>query len=211
MLVYSYTHVFPLIIVVITIAKISMVVLIRQEIHKHGMPDSTSYSSFFLETSLELLRVTLLAAYLGDNYPREWMSHNGPPVSAFITPPDARHYGIAEPEADDEWSALTPNNGIIYLGVEKRPFSLSMFHQIRCLDIIRKSIRDRASKGPSELDDHCLNYLRQMVLCRSGIEFDLASGPNGKQTIYSMRTCNNWNAVYSKVRDNLDQVASRKR
>lgn len=139
------------------------------------------------------------------------MSHTGPPVSAFITPENVRHYGIAEPEADEEWNALTPNNGIIYLGIEKRPFSISMFHQIRCLDIIRKSIRDRASKGPSKLDNHCLNYLRQMILCSSATEVDLFSGLNGQTPIYSMRTCNNWSAVYSEVQGNLDQVASRER
>ena len=139
------------------------------------------------------------------------MSHLGPPVSAFITPANVRHYGIAEPEADDEWNALTPNNGIIYLGLEKRPFSISMFHQLRCLDIIRKSIRDRASKGPSNLDNHCLNYLRQMILCSSPTEVDLFSGLNGQIPIYSMRTCNNWSAVYSEVQGNLGQVATRER
>ena len=139
------------------------------------------------------------------------MSHIGPPVSAFITPENVRHYGIAEPEADEEWNALTPNNGIIYLGLEKRSFSISMFHQLRCLDIIRKSIRDRASKGPSELDNHCLNYLRQMILCSSATEVDLFSGLNGRIPIYSMRTCNNWSAVYSEVQGNLDQIASRER
>lgn len=139
------------------------------------------------------------------------MSHIGPPVSAFITPHDVRHYGISEPEADEEWNALTPNNGIIYLGLEKRPFSISMFHQIRCLDIIRKSIRDRAFKGPSKLDSHCLNYLRQMILCSSAAEVDLFSGLNGQTPIYSMRTCNNWSAVYGEVQVNLDLVASRDR
>jgi len=193
MVVYShYARLIPLIIFVITMAKISTVVLIRREIHRHGTPVSRSYT------------------YLGDDYPREWMSHIGPPVSAFITPSDVRHYGVAEPEADDEWNALTPNNGIIYLGAGKRPFSLSMFHQIRCLDIIRKSIRDRTSKGPSELDSHCLNYLRQMVLCSSGTEVDPVAGSNGNQPVYSMRTCNDWSAVYSKVRDNFNQVASEK-
>jgi len=192
MVVYSYARLFPLIIFAITMAKISTVILIRREIHSPGTPVSTSFT------------------YLGDDYPRKWMPHVGPPVSAFITPSDVRHYGVAEPEADDEWNALTPNNGIIYLGAEKRPFSLSMFHQIRCLDIIRKSVRDRASKRPSDLDTHCLNYLRQMVLCSSGTEVDPVAGSNGNQPVYSMRTCNNWNAVYSKVRDNFDQVASGK-
>ena len=139
------------------------------------------------------------------------MSHIGPPVSAFITPENVRHYGIAEPEADDEWNALTPNNGIIYLGPEKRPFTISMFHQIRCLDIIRKSIRDRAYKRPSKLDNHCLNYLRQMILCSSATELDLFSGLNGRIPLYSMRTCNDWSAVYREVESNLDQVASRDR
>ena len=214
MVVYSsYARLFPLIIFVITMAKISAVVLIRREIHGHGTPVSTSYSSF---SACNFSRAPssnfFLAAYLGDDYPREWMSHIGPPVSAFITPAaDVRHYGVAEPEADDEWNALTPNNGIIYLGAGKRPFSLAMFHQLRCLDIIRKSIRDRTSKEPSELDGHCLNYLRQMVLCSSRTEVDPVAGSNGNQPIYSMRTCNNWSAVYSKARDNFDQAASEKR
>lgn len=192
MLANGYSRVFLLIMAVVTLAKIFMIILVQQEIHSRKTV-STTYT------------------YLGDDYPREWMSDMGPPVNAFITPADVRHYGIAEPEADDEWNALTPNKGIIYLGAEKRAFSLSMFHQLRCLDILRKSIRDRESKAPSELDRHCLNYLRQMALCRSSTELDLSSKASETKLIYSMRTCNNWNAVYNEVRDNLDHAVSKNR
>ena len=74
-----------------------------------------------------------------------------------------------------------------------------------------QSIRNRASKGPSKLDNHCLNYLRQIILCNSATEADLFSGLNGRIPIYLMRICNNWSAVYSEVQGNLDQVASRER
>lgn len=127
-----------------------------------------------------------------------------PPVAAFIMLADMRHYGISEPEADNKWNALTPNNGIIYLVAEKQPFTLSMFHQMWCLDIICKSIRDLTTKRPSELDRHCLNYLQQMVLCSSATEINLFAGPSGKIPLPSMHTCNNWSMVYSKVHDNID-------
>jgi len=40
-----------------------------------------------------------------------------------------------------------------------------MFHQIHCLQMIRLAL----IHGPNDHSGHCLNFLRQAILCNSGI------------------------------------------
>ncbi|KAI0371485.1 hypothetical protein BV20DRAFT_1051511 [Pilatotrama ljubarskyi] len=50
------------------------------------------------------------------------------------------HYQLNSTEADAEWAALTPlNDGIVYAGSERQPYLLSIFHQLRCLDVLRRA------------------------------------------------------------------------
>jgi hypothetical protein len=119
---------------------------------------------------------------------------------------DTRHYELDTPNGAAEWAALIPRNGTIYLGEGRHPFSLSMFHQLRCLDIIRSDISHTVTTGISpttELSRHCLNYLRQMVLCRSDVRLENLRGNRG--TYPGLVTCKDWAAVYKEVKENQDQ------
>ncbi|THV05116.1 hypothetical protein K435DRAFT_137359 [Dendrothele bispora CBS 962.96] len=141
----------------------------------------------------------------------------------------------ATPSTNAQWTALYPHGGVVHLGPDAKPFLPSVFHQLRCLDIIRlayaaqeenvvvyhegvsKNRRDghgyhsgaEQSDFTGVVEDararHCLNYLRQMLLCRSDLNLESvqAMGP-GDPNIHAVsprrtQTCQDWTVVYDKL------------
>jgi len=117
--------------------------------------------------------------------------------------------------ADIEWSALFPGEGIVYTGsTPDIPRVPSVFYQLRCLDIVRKEIVALEALGaphpayPTDLGDHCINYLRQMALCRADTDMDVVIGPVGNLNIYpNMHVCRDWSVLYGELAN--DQVVLR--
>ena len=144
----------------------------------------------------------LFSGFKGRDYPRLWPIREPGPVRMFVE--GTVHYGMEGAESDLQWDALTPGDGIIYLG-DDQPFSISMFHQLRCVNIIRREVikvhQTNATAAPSTLSRHCLNYLRQMLLCNPNMHLDplLGSRRNAHANAYM---CRDWDAVYQEVRDN---------
>ncbi|KAF7312207.1 N-acetyltransferase domain-containing protein [Mycena indigotica] len=118
-------------------------------------------------------------SYLGDDYPRAWPIPMTGPVHMPLE--NTVRYAIESPEADEEWRSMSPNDGIIHLGKHRRPFSISMFHQLRCIDILRKEMwlaqTTGVTKPDSMLNRHCVNYLRQMMFCTADSTLDVVRGP----------------------------------
>ena len=61
-----------------------------------------------------------------------------------------------------------------------------------------------ASEGPTALGRHCLNYLRQMVLCRGDLQLESMqytshTNPIDLFGVYERR---DWGAVYDAIREN---------
>jgi hypothetical protein len=119
------------------------------------------------------------------------------------------HYAHDTPLGILEWNAtLPPTGGTIYLGEpgHRRPFTISLFHEIRCLDIIREGIRAfRAAHSPETPDQvvhHCMNYIRQMVLCRSNTDLESVHAHVGPRITVSQIThrCRDWDAVYDAAK-----------
>jgi hypothetical protein len=131
------------------------------------------------------------------------------------------HYGISTPLGVDEWNNTTlpgdKHDGVFPLNLKdsngKQMFTLSMFHQIRCLNIIREAlVRFRSSSPnnlatPNHLAVHCMNYLRQMVLCRSDLTLESARDPVGPRTVVSDIThvCRDWTVVWKDVDGNVER------
>lgn len=111
------------------------------------------------------------------------------------------HYPLNESDADSQWNSMIPSNGgIIHLGPNREPFMLSMFHQLRCLDIIRRAyIEGRETK--TSASHHCLNYIRQMVLCRGDLRLERVVDPYGEHAVQfrDAYTCLDWTVVYTMV------------
>jgi hypothetical protein len=79
-----------------------------------------------------------------------------------------------------------------------------MFHALHCLDAFRHALTDRRpdSFTPHHFD-HCLNYLRQLVLCSADATLeplDFREAANGSfNSPYFDRQCLDWSAVYSAM------------
>lgn len=117
-----------------------------------------------------------------------------------------KRFRIDTADGKAEWESLVPNgSAVVHLGPYKQPFTVSMFHELRCLDIIREEIlRDHTVSGPTELGRHCLNYVRQMVTCRGDLHlesFQYAShrDPIDLRGIYE---CKDFEALYREVKKN---------
>jgi Mycotoxin biosynthesis protein UstYa len=117
----------------------------------------------------------------------------------------SRHFNISSYEGAIEWESVAPDNGLIYLGKERRPFTISMFHQLRCLDVIRKRIINPlayiSEAAPDELLHHCINYIRQMALCRVDVTLEQTyAPPTGVKN--NAQICNNWERIYEEQKIN---------
>ncbi len=132
---------------------------------------------------------------------------------------DSVHYDLETDLGVAEWKATLPSGGaLLYLGPEHRPFTLSIFHQLRCLDIIRETIVDfyldtspNATYKRPELVRHCMNYLRQAVLCRADLRLEHVRAPSGPKITVSevTHTCRDWTAVYAAAEKNYAEYLSR--
>ena len=88
---------------------------------------------------------------------------------------------------------------------------VSMFHQLRCLDIIREVIVDfyldtspDATISRPAIVQHCMNYLRQAVMCRGDLHLETVRASGGPQVTVSAVThsCKDWTAVYEAAEEN---------
>ena len=120
----------------------------------------------------------------------------------------ARYQLYSAPNADQEWEALVPADGMVYMGQDDQPYMVSMFHQLQCLDVVRRQIvhqsEDGADRQPKEHDAltrHCLNYLRQMVLCRGDTQLDVVYGRPRPVISPDEYQCLDWTVVYDAVRE----------
>jgi hypothetical protein len=126
------------------------------------------------------------------------------------------NYQLNGSASDTQWEALIPEGGgHVFLGEEKKPYMLSMFHQLRCLDIVRRSYMAGYVGNMSEVKEkqvrHCMNYLRQMVLCRGDRRLERVVDPYGKHAVQvrDPQTCKDWRVVYDRIRRENTHSGSR--
>lgn len=123
------------------------------------------------------------------------------------------HYAFDTPEGRAEWDTTLPSGGaVIHLGPRQRPFTVGMFHQLRCLGIIRGILDDfyrdtnshEISLDRSVIAGHCMNYLRQMVLCSSDVRLETVRAAKGHGLTVPDVThvCLDWEAVYRAAEEN---------
>ncbi|ESK95476.1 hypothetical protein Moror_12746 [Moniliophthora roreri MCA 2997] len=114
-------------------------------------------------------------------------------------------YGLEGPESDEEFEKLLPAGGhTVHITspsgrVDKH--TVTLFHQLKCLDIIRREYGDSYPSTP-ELTQHCLTYLHQSILCRPYIALEVtrnvfATGKKSREVV-----CRDWEAVYREAERN---------
>ncbi|KAK4448437.1 hypothetical protein QBC34DRAFT_407430 [Podospora aff. communis PSN243] len=121
------------------------------------------------------------------------------PVGAgFIRVPHPRQFG------------LPPSQPIANHTEEAELYSLSVTHQLHCLAVLRDVIikyerRDRSRFAGDGHEYHCLDYIRQAILCSGDTTLDYANdrvfGQDGKVTRYgftgsnSTHQCRDWDFI----------------
>ncbi|KAK7006724.1 hypothetical protein R3P38DRAFT_3601439 [Favolaschia claudopus] len=121
---------------------------------------------------------------------------------------DTVNYPLNGTDADSRWSSMLPKGGgIVHVGPDKKPYMLSIFHQLKCLDVIRRFHVATVEGDPNALQDlarHCLNYLRLMVLCRADLRLESVQNRDGMHAVdmYGDLTCTDWRQVYARVEEN---------
>ncbi|KAJ6540553.1 hypothetical protein B0H19DRAFT_1001692 [Mycena capillaripes] len=124
---------------------------------------------------------------------------------------DTVSYPLNGSDANARWESMMPRGGgIVRVGPDRQPYMLSIFHQLKCLDILRRFHVAAVEGHDSGLDAHarhCLNYLRVMVLCRSDLRLESVQDPDGTHAVdlYGDLTCYDWTQVYARVEENENE------
>ncbi|KAF5364397.1 hypothetical protein D9757_011900 [Collybiopsis confluens] len=140
-----------------------------------------------------------------------------PPLQpVFMHMENSVHYKFNTDIGAKEWEALLPpSDWAIRQSNNSTEYTISMFHQLECLNIIRQSLvvfRSRATSDPPQFPDklthHCMDYLRQMVLCRANIDLESVRNHIGPRLAVSDIThkCWDWTAVYSASEQNYPHL-----
>ena len=150
-----------------------------------------------------------------DLAPEEYGLNLGEPVAMVLE--DSRHYPADGPEADAEWWSINPgeSSGFVRLGPNRRFFGLSMYHQIHCIDSIRfamlgrmhpaREVEGMNTRRQVNHAHHCLNYLRQSVLCAADLTLEpevTAGSQDVEEGLFATHVCRDWSKVHEFVKNN---------
>ncbi|KIP10242.1 hypothetical protein PHLGIDRAFT_66071 [Phlebiopsis gigantea 11061_1 CR5-6] len=74
-------------------------------------------------------------------------------------------------------------------------------HQLRCLDVIRDQLTRPKVDRDVHLTNHCMNYLRQIIMCHGDTHLDPILYTSDTKTVedHPVRRCLDWRAVYDRV------------
>ncbi|KAH9834559.1 uncharacterized protein C8Q71DRAFT_147194 [Rhodofomes roseus] len=122
------------------------------------------------------------------------------------------HYRFDTAEGAAEFAALLPSSGhLVYLdeptgspttSAGPKAYTVTLFHQMKCLDVVRAQYAD-PSDARLPLTNHCLNYLRQTVLCRPNIKVEPAVNSEGTAVRGYDAVCRDWTRVYEEAERNV--------
>ena len=86
---------------------------------------------------------------------------------------------------------------------DPEPYTVTLFHQLRCLDIVRQGYTKVPEEPSPRLLHHCMNYLRQTILCRPHLLLEPVTTSNGLVSDAGYDgICYDWEAVYQEAERN---------
>ncbi|PPR06719.1 hypothetical protein CVT24_013039 [Panaeolus cyanescens] len=114
-----------------------------------------------------------------------------------------------------EWEAMFPHgkhtvqlyddrNGPLPAGMNSSTFTVSLLHQMRCLTLYQVEYR-KPQGDPKDIDPiirHCLNYLRQQILCHMNTRLESSRNFKGQSKRGYALTCRDWTQVFEKAEEN---------
>lgn len=145
---------------------------------------------------------------MGDDYPAHFPVSRDRKIA--MATDETVHYGIFEPEAEEEWATnqVEGGRGYVRLGLEKRGFAVSMFHQLHCLRVIRWALSGHYEAYARGHVQHCLNYLRQQILCSPDLTLepaDILTRDHNIERTGAIHVCKDWRVLYGDLEVNYEE------
>ncbi|KAJ7124096.1 hypothetical protein C8R43DRAFT_899204, partial [Mycena crocata] len=141
----------------------------------------------------------------GDDYPELWDVTSLGKVGMVVE--ETRAYPIdGGYNALESWATTSPKGlGYVRLGSEQRAFAISMFHQLHCVRLMRAALAGRYDPYAQGHMQHCLNYLRQMILCSPNLTLEPANVLTRDfevDRVGATHICSDWSGMYQDAADN---------
>ncbi|CAA7270031.1 unnamed protein product [Cyclocybe aegerita] len=140
--------------------------------------------------------------FFGDDTPKELPGHY-PDVAMFFDRKD-RNYPLT---SNDAWNTMIPPFlGQVRLGPKGRPYGISMYHQLHCLNSLRYTYMvARYNLEPDPIAErsiahttHCFHVLRHSILCHA----DLTLVARNSTEEGESHRCRDWAQIRRFVEDN---------
>ncbi|KAJ6460032.1 hypothetical protein C8R47DRAFT_1327817 [Mycena vitilis] len=144
-------------------------------------------------------------SYVGDDYPELWEIPSLQKIGMVVE--ETRSYPIdGGDNALEIWATSSSKGfGYVRLGPEQRTFAVAMFHQLHCVRLIRAGLGGRYDTYTINHMHHCLNYIRQMILCSPNLTLepaDVLSRDFEVDRIGATHVCTDWSAMYDEAANN---------
>lgn len=149
-------------------------------------------------------------ALVRDDYPELLPVPGIDSEEILMTVEESVHYQIEGEDGRYDWASIEPAGwAYVRLGPDRRAFAYVMGHELHCLHRIRISIAEPDNPlGSLNHARHCLNYLRQWILCTPDLTlepFDPLERDFETERVGATHVCQNWKALYEFAADNFDQ------
>jgi len=130
------------------------------------------------------------------------------------------HYVLETEDGDEEWSRVLPPGPaghLVYIRDAEvdddssiRPYTVTLFHQLKCLDIIRRQYvlllrrQSEPRAGDSTiaitpLAKHCIEYVRQALQCRPNLWMESTKDAGRGAVLGYDAVCVDWTRVYDEA------------
>ncbi|KAL5499257.1 hypothetical protein ACEPAH_1775 [Sanghuangporus vaninii] len=122
--------------------------------------------------------------------------------NVFVMPEDTTHYQIYAADGSREWETQFPSDsGYVELGPQNRTFQLTVFHELRCLGLIRDAVAAQSFGEDSKRLHNCFNYLRELILCRADVTLEEVLDEQHSVNHMFPHVCRDWEALYTAIRN----------
>ncbi|KAF7366910.1 Hydrolase-4 domain-containing protein [Mycena sanguinolenta] len=145
--------------------------------------------------------------YVGDDFPELWDVDTSEPVAMIME--ESRWYPAhGGRDTTGLWATTSPVGlNYIRIGPEMRAFSVAMFHEMHCLRFIRVIVDGRYDEESQEHLQHCLNVLRQTILCSPDLTLepaDVLDRDFEVNRVGSTHVCSDWSVMYTEAEANFN-------
>ncbi len=152
---------------------------------------------------------TRTEAYVGNDFPERLPLKKLADLVDYTFLNTSADYPVHGPDAESKWMSIYPDGfGFVRLGEGRRILCTSMFHQLHCVDKLRRAL-DNPDDPVATIPhlQHCLNYLRQMLICASDVtlepeEFDPSRDVTEASGVGVTHTCRDSSAIYETINEN---------